>query len=219
MTQGMKSESVAAAMLLMVALAGCGESNVVVAQNGPPARPLQTGQTNCYDTNGNTIACAGTGQDGAFRAGVARRYVDNGDGTITDMSTGLMWEKKSADFTIHDHGNAYMWADAFGAFIGELNAGAGFAGHTDWRIPNVNELLTLVNYQNRNPAVDLAFNTSCAENCTVLTCSCTQVDFYWSSTTYQSASTGAWIVSFFDGGGTQTYKGESFFVRAVRGGL
>jgi len=67
-------------------------------------------------------------------------------------------------------------------FLAMLNAGAGFAGHTDWRIPNENELQTLVNYENHNPAVDTVFNTNCAPGCTVLTCSCTTSGGYWSST-------------------------------------
>ena len=56
----------------------------------------RTGQTTCYDSDGNVIDCAGTGQDGDIQAGVAwpsPRFVDNGDGTITDMLTGLMWLK------------------------------------------------------------------------------------------------------------------------------
>jgi len=53
----------------------------------------KTGQTICYDTSGNVISCAGTGQDGEIQAGVAwpePRFADNGDGTITDNLTGLM---------------------------------------------------------------------------------------------------------------------------------
>ena len=56
----------------------------------------QTGQTKCYDTNGNQIPCAGTGQDGEIQAGVAwpnPRFTDNGNGTVTDNLTGLMWTK------------------------------------------------------------------------------------------------------------------------------
>jgi hypothetical protein len=64
----------------LIGLAGCGEELQVAAANGPPARPLRTGQTGCYDASGNTtdpIPCAGTGQDGATQTGVVRRYTDN----------------------------------------------------------------------------------------------------------------------------------------------
>jgi hypothetical protein len=188
------------------------------SQSGGQRFPA-TGQTTCWDTIGNVIACSGTGQDGQIQAGGALAYVDNGDGTITDLNTHLMWEKKSADGSIHDWGNFYTWADAFSTFIGGLNAGGGFAGHTDWRLPNVKELQSIINFQNYDPAVSPAFN-NCALYCTVTTCSCTNSGYYWSSTTDWHYRDYAWYVDFmagsvhYDGG-----KGVSFIVRAVRGGL
>ena len=56
----------------------------------------RTGQKLCYDTAGAVIDCAGTGQDGEIQAGVAwpdPRFTDNGDGTVTDNVTGLMWQQ------------------------------------------------------------------------------------------------------------------------------
>jgi hypothetical protein len=61
----------------------------------------ETGQTTCYDTEGDVIPCAGTGQDGDIQAGVAwpdPRFRDNGDGTVTDNLTGLMWLKDARLF-------------------------------------------------------------------------------------------------------------------------
>jgi hypothetical protein len=211
--------------LVFTTLTGCGEGSTAAAGNGPPARPLQTGQTACYGPNGNLIECAGTGQDGALQAGVARRYVDNGDGTITDASTGLTWEKKSRDGSLHDWNTGYTWSDAFAAFIAGLNS-ARFAGYTDWRLPNINELQTLVDYGRASLMIDPAFNTNCVANCTVLTCSCTTPGAaYWSSTTVTGPLGGvngsAWFVDFTNGVGVgKTPKGEGYdFVRAVRGGL
>ena len=178
-----------------------------------------TGQTTCWDTNGNVIACSGTGQDGQIQAGGALAYVDNGDGTITDLNTHLMWEKKSADGSIHDQSNTYVWADAFSTFIGGLNAGAGFAGHTDWRLPNVKELQSILNYENVGPAVSAAFNANCGAGCTVTTCSCTQSSFYWSATTYAGGPGGAWWVFFSNGDVGTSGKISNFYVRAVRSGL
>jgi hypothetical protein len=184
--------------------------------SGVPAQSLRTGQTTCYNAGGAVIACAGSGQDGELQKGVARQYVDNGDGTITDMKTGLTWEKLSRDGSIHEYSTFYTWTNAF-TKITSLNT-ASFAGHTDWRLPTVNELQTVAHYGAVDPAVDAAFNTSCAASCTVLTCSCTQSDAYWSSTTYEDDPPYAWFVNFFDGFVYGLLKPNGRYVRAVRGG-
>jgi hypothetical protein len=185
----------------------------------PQGQLLKTGQTQCWDTGGTVIPCAGTGQDGELQQGLARAYVDNGNGTITDTRTGLMWEKLSDDGSIHDKDNTYTWANAFAAKVATLNAGGGFAGYTDWRVPNVSELLSLVNFGAVNPSVSLAFNSGCTASCTVLTCSCTGSNYYWSSSTYQPSLNHAWNLHF---GGGYTYggglKSSGNYVRAVRGG-
>src|ERR1039457_6671138 len=62
----------------------------------PPAPVLQTGQTTCYNTAGSLISCANTGQDGEFQNGLSwpsPRFVDNGDQTVADKLTGLVWTK------------------------------------------------------------------------------------------------------------------------------
>src|SRR5439155_23732926 len=56
-----------------------------------------TGQTTCWDSNGNVISCAGTGEDGELRKGAPLAYADHGDGTVADVNTGLVWEKLSDD--------------------------------------------------------------------------------------------------------------------------
>ncbi len=197
----------------------------VLAGNPPPPPCAQfpaTGQTTCWNSAGTVIPCAGTGQDGDIRAGAVLSYTDNGDGTITDNNTGLMWEKKSDDGSIHDQDTLYTWDDAFAIHIAGLNAAAGFAGHTDWQVPNVKELQSIMNYENFNPAVSPAFNTGCVAACTVLTCSCTAARGYWSSSTVAVPPLGpsdAWLVIFFDGTIIANFKGNARHVRAVRGGL
>src|SRR5438309_9105764 len=72
-----------------------------------------TGQTTSYGNSTNTQLHDVTVKDDGFvRAGGALRYVDNGNGTITDLNTGLMWEKKVQDGGLHDWSNKYEWSCA-----------------------------------------------------------------------------------------------------------
>ena len=184
---------------------------------GLQGQRLKTGQTICYDNAGTVIACAGTGQDADLQKGLASAYADNGNGTITDTRTGLIWEKLSDDGTIHDKDTAGTWTNAFSTKVAMLNADS-FAGFTDWRVPNVNELQSLVSYGASYPAINAAFNANCAPTCSVLTCSCTQLSAYWSSSTYQDIPSRAWVVYFNDGYVVGYLKTDNGYVRAVRGG-
>jgi hypothetical protein len=157
--------------------------------------------------------------DGEIQAGATLAYIDNGDGTVTDVNTGLMWEKLSDDGSIHDKDTTYVWDNAFAVKVATLNSGT-FAGYNDWRVPNRRELESIVNLENVSPSVSAAFNTACAPACTVLTCSCTVVSGpYWSSSTVASGPHFAWRVSFSAGFGDAGNKsGFLSFVRAVRAG-
>jgi hypothetical protein len=183
------------------------------------SRTLATGQTSCWNTAGTLIPCAGTGHDGDVQAGVPLAYFDNGDGTITDLNLGLVWEKKSSDGSIHDVDSSYTWEDAFGVHLAALNAGTGFAGHTDWRLPNVRELKAIVDYDfvTFSPAVSPAFDDACAPTCSVSTCSCTTPGSYWTSTTYAPSPSQAWTVEFGTGFRDPNDKDITNPVRAVRG--
>jgi type 1 fimbria pilin len=175
-----------------------------------------TGQTTCWDSSGNVIPCAGTGHDGDTHTGAPLAYVDNGDGTITDANTGLMWEKLSnGDGSVHDFNNRYTWAQAFSLHVATLNS-TSFGGHADWRVPNVKELQSIVNYDNVFSAVSPAFNTNCTSPCTVTACSCVQNIAHWSSSTYTYYPQYAWFVNFVDGLVNADFKTGSFSVRAVR---
>jgi hypothetical protein len=198
-------------------LATC-QSELETCETTPQGQRLKTGQTTCWNGAGTVIACAGTGHDGDLQKGLTRAYVDNGDGTITDTLTGLMWEKLADDGSIHDTDTTYTWTDAVAVKIAALNGGGGFAGYSDWRLPNVNELQSLTHYGALDPAVSAPFNTGCAAACTVLTCSCTGSHAYWSSSTYQDTPTTAWYVYFFDGFVLPTSKTNAARVRAVRAG-
>jgi len=183
---------------------------------------LQTGQTQCDPGSGQLGACAGAspaGQDGALQVGMPASYTDNNDGTVHDNVSGLTWEKLSDDGSIHDWDNQYTWQQAFDMKIAALDAAPCFAGHCDWRLPNRRELESLVNAGVDSPAVDGVFNIGCLPGCHVADCSCTQLDNYWTSTTYHAIPGSAWCVN----GGTGTVDGfdktiPAFYVRAVRGG-
>ena len=166
------------------------------------------------------IPCAGTRQDGDLRKGAPLSYTDNGDGTISDSNTELQWEKLSMDGdALHDVGNHYSFASGLDK-IANLNAAA-FAGHTDWRLPNVRELESITDYGRiggNGPTTSPAFDNNCTPGCTVLDCSCTGRDFYWSSTTRVDMPTLAWAVSGGFGNISAGGKDVAGYVRAVRGG-
>lgn len=114
-----------------VSIAGKGQGK----GKGPkaPAPVLQTGQTTCYDSLGLVIDCTDTGQDGDLQTGVVRSYTDNLDGTITDNTTGLMWERLTDDqyqSPIHFYGFTYTWDQAFDK-IAVLNTEPCFADYYD----------------------------------------------------------------------------------------
>ena len=103
---------------------------------------------------GGTLVCAFCTVDtsGCYLT----RFVDNGDGTITDNQTKLIWEKKSDVGDIHDKDNTYTWSisesaadgTAYTVFLSGLNgasSGNCFTGKCDWRLPTIGELSGLVN--------------------------------------------------------------------------
>lgn len=176
---------------------------------------LSTGQETCWNSAGSVVPCLGTGQDGELQRGVARGFTDNGNGTVTDNSTNLMWEKHSDDGTINDKDTVYTWTNAF-VRVAQLNTD-NFAGHNDWRLPNMFELASLLNMEETLSAYP-EFNTSCVPTCTVTTCSCTEAGGYWTSTTSPVTTNWARRVNF-DGGLIESNsKAATNRVRAVRGG-
>jgi hypothetical protein len=171
--------------------------------------------------------------DGTAQAGTPLSYTDNGDGTITDNNTGLMWEKKDYDSSLHgvQDANRYPWSSAGAVtiwdWLAQINAegGTGFAGYSDWRIPNIRELLSIVDYGTAYPAVAAAFNTGCVAGCTVSTCSCPPDQWLWSSTSGADQTgypNSAFAVDFYEGRVIQYWNNNksqnSLGVRAVRGG-
>ena len=173
----------------------------------------------------------------------SHHYRDNGDGTVSDLDTGLMWEKKtgtvdqSNDFfcpgnaecrDVHNVGNRYRWSlnrfgegeapdgPAFTDFLAVLNRDVSrdgititgcFANHCDWRLPNIDELATIVetNVPGGAARIDAIFGP-------------TEPNTYWSATTRVGERRFAWGIYFRDGIADPYNKSGHFFVRAVRGG-
>ena len=171
-----------------------------------------TGQEKLYFANddsdynaSNSTTCDRTssGDDPSF--------TDNGDGTITDNCTNLEWKKcLEPDISTTDcagiHSN-YSWKSAMARCEG-LN----FAGHTNWRLPNINELLSIVNYQKNDigvpddpndPAVNKIFFPY-------------TIGGNWSSTTLVSDAEKAWYVNFIVGNINVEDKTHITYIRCVR---
>jgi len=153
----------------------------------------KTGQTTSYRT----------GDDGHYEKGYPKtppRFVDNGDGTITDNATGLMWAKDGEGLGCNNK-NKIAWANAI-----DWAVGLTFAGHSDWRLPNIKELMSITDFSEGNPPINPTFFPN------------TAVSGYFSSTTSSSFTTWAWYILYHQGGAIAlTLKTDDTYVRAVRG--
>lgn len=99
-------------------------------------------------------------------------FSDNGDGTITDQATGLMWQKNDSEIPLD-------WKSAL-----EYAKNLKLSNYSDWRLPNVKELQSLVNYDNnvdvsRKPSISSVFQCSKREEPNGVL----NYPYYWSSTT------------------------------------
>jgi hypothetical protein len=186
---------------------------------GAQHRTLVTGLTQCSNTEGDFIACEGTGQDGELQKGARRAFVDNGDGTVTDRGTGLQWEQFDDAGGIHDRSHKLDQANGY-AKVAELNA-ASFAGHSDWRLPNVFEQMSLGNFGGYQTGLYIPyFNHDCAADCAIPDCACIdQPSYEWSSTTVRSLPSYAFAFRTVIGDPIiQTKDLANYTARAVRGG-
>ncbi|MFZ3098438.1 MAG: DUF1566 domain-containing protein, partial [Desulfosalsimonadaceae bacterium] len=139
---------------------------------------------------------AGAPSAGLFADGMdAGRLIDNGDGTVTDTATGLMWQQET------DPTGPANWQTALSS-ADELI----LAGHSDWRLPNRNELQTVVDYTRSNAAIGPVLFAD------------TDPALYWSSTTNFASPDQAWRINFLDGGVDVVVKTDPYAFRAVRGG-
>jgi hypothetical protein len=173
---------------------------VIPAMRGNYAPVPKTGQTTSY----------GTKDDGALHKGVVwptPRFTDNGNGTVTDNLTGLIWLKNANAFGLKNWLDALSIANGLhsGSFL-ELTDGSQ-AG--DWRLPNLRELHSLVDYGHSGLALPVPNPFTGVE----------WTSPYWSSTSENSNFTdSAWFVSFDLGVVMSDDKTNTRYVWCVRGG-
>ena len=171
-----------------------------------PADVAKTGQTGCWDASGASINCAATGQDGTFQTGVSvsPRFTDNGDGTVKDNLTGLIWLKNPACFGASNWTQALADANTLASGSCGLTDGSA-AG--DWRLPNVKELQSLIDYGHFNTALPSGHPFSVYNW------------GHWSSTSSAGNPDGAWAVGISNGSVGGFLKSDaSWYVWPVRGG-
>jgi hypothetical protein len=168
-----------------------GESAVVPA----------TGQQDCFDPAGRRTECAGTGQDGELGLGAPwpePRFADTG-GAVTDRLTDLVWHPQAGV-----GGTLTDWQGALD-LVARLNAGREL-GRVDWRLPNINELESLVDASRHSPALpeDHPFRG--------------WQEAYWSSTTSGFETDWAYCLYLHKGAVGVCHKpGEAFCVWPVAG--
>jgi Protein of unknown function (DUF1566) len=159
-------------------------------------------------------------------AGTACRYIDNGNGTVSDLNTLLMWEKKvtgsSTSFDSRGVGDcrhcvddryAWLttvsdWLSALNGRTGSTNAQSGFAGFEDWRVPTHIELQTILLQPfpcGTTPCIDPIFGPTAASS-------------YWSFATLAFNPDFAWVVAFDGGFVGNINKDNDLPVRGVRSG-
>lgn len=117
-------------------------------------------------------------------------------GVVTDNKTGLQWQD---DYSENGGDIKHAkWTDAI-AYCEDLTLG----GHSDWRLPNKKELLSIVDYGRHNPSIDTVFTHTSSND-------------YWSSTTHADYTDGAWVVYFRNGNTGGYYKSRDHYIRCVR---
>lgn len=122
---------------------------------------------------------------------------------VKDNVTGLIWEGKTDDGSIHDKNSKYNWKDAQNFFIKGLNS-IKFGEFNDWRLPTIKELFSIVDPSKFNPAINVAYFPNCVSSA------------YWSATTYYATFFFAWYVGFCYGYVLFDDKSRAYHVSAVR---
>jgi hypothetical protein len=174
--------------------------------NGPSPVP-KTGQTTSYTP----------GDDGYFEKGVEwpnPRFADNGNGTVTDNLTGLIWLKDANCFGLR----TFDLAISDCAFLADGQCGLTDGSSPEqWRLPNRSALLSLLDLRYWEPALSDTAGTGQWTHGNPFINLITN-GIYWSSTTYAYDTNYAWFVDIYTGGMNSITKGNIFYIWCVRGG-
>lgn len=191
------------------------DGSVQLSAAGSGSAPVEdTGvdSAQCFDELGASRSCAGTGEDGEHQAGVTwptPRFTDNGDGTVSDNLTGLMW-LQDADCPSGQVAwqAALDWIDSFNTSAVACSNYAAMT-YTDWRLPNIRELSSLVDFGETSPALPAGHPFVNAQSV-----------FYWSGTSSVSNPANAWSINFTTGRPSDGGDKDGFTntVWPVRGG-
>jgi len=152
-----------------------------------------TGQENCFDATGMEIPCRGSGQDGESRLGLqppGARF-ESFDVCVRDLFTGLVWLRDAASFP------PMTWRQAFQT-VGKLKTNK-TGGRSDWRLPSINALETLVDCSRHSPALPAGHPFRNVG------------DTYWSSTTSFFETDWAWALYLQKGALGVGYKPDTRF--------
>jgi len=162
------------------------------------ARIPATGQTTSYGTK--------LRDDGYYESGATLRYSTTdvgGEIIVNDLNTGLMWEQK----TVANKATTYTWENAQIYCEDQIGTTGTYAGYSDWRLPNIKELVSIVKYDANisAPYIDQTYFPN------------TQSNAYWSSTAYPVYTGHAMSVYFSYGLVFSIDKNSTYYVRCVRG--
>ncbi|MDN5864027.1 MAG: DUF1566 domain-containing protein [Gammaproteobacteria bacterium] len=140
------------------------------------------------------------------------RYQLHADGTARDLRTGLMWMRcamgqtwNAGSKSCEGVATAYTWQDALQA-AQSFNQDSGFAGHTDWRVPNLRELMSIERYHCSDPAINLEVFPN------------TPSVVFWSSTPLETFPTEVWTLNFGTSHVVELSMQSQFALRLVRSG-
>lgn len=184
-----------------------------LVNTGIPQSQAAVRKTGAEGLTGYTFVA---GEDGILKKGVpspSPRFKDNGNGTVTDNLTGLIWLRNASAAGSSTWENALTYCHNLAAGTAGLSDGSA-AG--DWRLPNRSELESLINLAYHDPCISNAAGNAKWSNydpfINVLS------DYYWTSTTCAKNTDGAWLTYFLTGYIQWSNKTAMSYVWPVRGG-
>jgi len=207
--------------------------NTVATRAGGASRDFQATFARCRHTYFKRWSTFQQSRSLLTSTCIGTRVTDNGDGTVTDNLSGLVWEKKTnADSTpnpgdANDADNTYTWStgapykgtgSVFTSYLSSVN-GAGFAAANNWRLPTLAELQSILRDYPCAMASGTPTCTCASSTCIDATFGSTMANAYWCITSFIGDASHAWQVSFQNGDAIDNAKVSSDFVRGVRGGL